>query len=358
MKKTITINLSNRVFQIEEEAYSMLDQYLHGLRTYFKHSDPDGEITDDIEARISELFAEKKRLGHEVITTEITSEVIHRVGEMRDLVDSDEEGENNSTSASTAETGSEDNSKGTTRKFYRDNTRKWVAGVLAGLAAYTDISVWMVRLFFIFLLFSPLTVFAIVMYIACAIFIPAAVTVNQRLEMQGEPVSPDAIWKKISEESKDLGSKLSSGLDRVREKYNLHDTPPQAASTTTPAPKKNSWVSWVTGLLVVVLAVGLSFGCLYLLAPNLVHDFHSGFYDGFHDDWDFEWSGLPFALNSLGIAAAIIIPLVILLCIAVVLFCLAILIVPIGIILKAPIHTVAKVFLIIGWFFIFYYFIA
>ena len=175
MKKTITINLANRVFQIEEDAYIMLEQYLNGLRAYFKRTDPDGEITDDIENRISELFAEKKRLGHEVITVDITSEVIHRMGDMSDFIDTDEETSGTASTAYTTETTSEPEEEKVRRKFYRDISNKWVAGVLSGLAAYVNVDVWILRLAFIFLLFTPITLFLIVFYIACAIFIDPAV---------------------------------------------------------------------------------------------------------------------------------------------------------------------------------------
>ncbi|MDO4770592.1 PspC domain-containing protein [Porphyromonas sp.] len=352
MKKTITINLANRVFQIEEEAYSMLEQYLRGLRAYFKRTDPDGEITDDIENRISELFAEKKRLGHEVITVEITSEVIHRIGDAQDLIDTEGEETEDGPSVET-EIPSSGNEK-PHRKFYRDISRRWVGGVLAGLAAYTNIDVWIMRLIFIVLLFTPGTIFFILIYIACAIFVEPAVTVDQRLQMSGKAVSPDAMWKKISEESKELGGRVSDGFSKFRSKYNLgYKTGDERQES---APKKSFWSNLLWGIVGVVIAIILGIGCLYLLAPDFVQAFSYGLEDGFSGRYggpsDFYFGGFWESLfaGGLGLLTVLIVPLLILLLILFLGLLLAILIVPIGIILKTPLHGLIKAILIVAWF--------
>ena len=36
MKKNITINLCGRLYQIDEDAYELLSQYIEALRSYFK----------------------------------------------------------------------------------------------------------------------------------------------------------------------------------------------------------------------------------------------------------------------------------------------------------------------------------
>lgn len=359
MKKTITINLANRVFQIEEDAYMMLEQYLNGLRAYFKRTDPDGEITDDIENRISELFAEKKRLGHEVITVEITSEVIHRVGDMSDFIEGDEETVE-TPEGETATPPQDVEGEKAHRKFYRDISNKWVAGVLSGLAAYTNIDVWIMRLIFIFLLFTPITVFVIVLYIACAIFIDPAITVNQRLEMQGKTVSPDAIWKKISEESKDLGGKISDRFSRVRTKYNLGNNKVEESSGDG-KPKKAAWKGWLWGVLGILLALALSFGCIYFLSPDIIEGFRDGYEAGYNSEGffdHFEENMLYAFTGSMGLLAIVIIPLIILFVVALLLLGLAIVIVPVGVILKTPFHGLIKMLLIIGWFMLFFYIIS
>lgn len=63
MKKTISVNLANRNFYIEEDAFNVLDQYIKGIREYYKADDPEGEIAGDFEMRMGELFSEKCALA-------------------------------------------------------------------------------------------------------------------------------------------------------------------------------------------------------------------------------------------------------------------------------------------------------
>ena len=59
MKKTLTVNLNNIVFHIDDDAYEMLQTYLFEIADHFKSDEERKEIMNDIEARIAELFNEK-----------------------------------------------------------------------------------------------------------------------------------------------------------------------------------------------------------------------------------------------------------------------------------------------------------
>ncbi|MDR2628148.1 MAG: PspC family transcriptional regulator, partial [Dysgonamonadaceae bacterium] len=68
MKKTINVNLNGRVFTMDEDAYRMLENYLHNLRIYFRKEEGLDEIIADFEGRIEELFGERIRHGYQVIS--------------------------------------------------------------------------------------------------------------------------------------------------------------------------------------------------------------------------------------------------------------------------------------------------
>ena len=80
MKKTLTVNLGGTVFNIDDDAYRLLDNYLCNLKMHFRKEAGADEIVDDIERRISELFAEKLSAGLQVITIADVEEVIARMG--------------------------------------------------------------------------------------------------------------------------------------------------------------------------------------------------------------------------------------------------------------------------------------
>lgn len=56
MKKTLTVNLNNTVYHIDEDAYESLQEYLNSLRNHFAEEEGAEEILSDIEARIAEII--------------------------------------------------------------------------------------------------------------------------------------------------------------------------------------------------------------------------------------------------------------------------------------------------------------
>ena len=63
MKKNITINLFGQLYNIDEDAYELLNNYEESLRHHFSKQEDGAEIFNDIEARIAELLSEQKAKG-------------------------------------------------------------------------------------------------------------------------------------------------------------------------------------------------------------------------------------------------------------------------------------------------------
>ena len=195
MKKNITINLCGRLFQIDEDAYELLQQYISSLRSSFGRQDGGDEIVDDIEARIAELFDELKSNGTVAITIEHVRDIIMRIGKPEQLAGDDEKqntGENGNwkDAARSAAQSIRDNVRARTagKKLYRNPKDKMVAGVMSGLAAYTgtDVTWWRLGIF-VFTLFTGVGLLA---YIILAIVLPQADLPEEQLQMQGIEVTP------------------------------------------------------------------------------------------------------------------------------------------------------------------------
>ncbi len=58
MKKTLTVNLNNVVFHIDDDAYELLQNYLSAVEKQLSE-DERKEVMSDIEARVAELFTER-----------------------------------------------------------------------------------------------------------------------------------------------------------------------------------------------------------------------------------------------------------------------------------------------------------
>lgn len=190
MKKTFNINISGRIFTIDEDAYFLLKDYLDTLSHAFNRGGNE-EIVVDIEGRISEIFAERNSYDSIVITINDVNEVITRIGrpeelleEEIDIVDSSSEEEIKVKETVTPPPYPLPEVK-IQKKLYRDSSKGIIGGVCAGLAAYFGMDVTWVRLIMIALCFLSLSTISII-YIILWIVLPDAQTPIQKLEMTGE----------------------------------------------------------------------------------------------------------------------------------------------------------------------------
>ena len=201
MKKTVNINLSGRVFYIDDDAFARLRQYLDKLEKYFKNKEEGQEIINDIESRIAELLGEYISNKSGVITLNMVEDVISKMGQPEDF--EDEESETTNSQSSYANTFNK-----TRKRLYRDVDNRVLGGVCSGIAAYLNTDPVFIRIAFaIFLILSFGT--SIPIYIILWIVIPAAITTAQKLEMRGENVTINNIEKAIRNEYEDVKKQFS-----------------------------------------------------------------------------------------------------------------------------------------------------
>ncbi len=81
MEKTLTINISGWVFNINEDAYEKLTQYFKMLKKHFLKEEGGDEIVADIESRIAELFKERISDQNAVVTISHVEEVVGIMGQ-------------------------------------------------------------------------------------------------------------------------------------------------------------------------------------------------------------------------------------------------------------------------------------
>ncbi len=210
MKKNITINLCGRLFQIDEDAYEVLQKYIESLRSYFGRQEGGDEIADDIEARIAELFDELRQQGVEAITIDHVKDIITRIGKPEQLAGGgDDDNPNDNVNSghkydsfhSAAEGIREEvRSRTAGKKLYRNPKDKMLAGVLSGLAAYTntDPAVWRLATVLLFLFYG----FGLLVYIVLAIILPEARTPEQLLQMEGRDVTPQNLADVVVDKDK------------------------------------------------------------------------------------------------------------------------------------------------------------
>jgi phage shock protein PspC (stress-responsive transcriptional regulator) len=214
MKKNINVNISGLLFNIDEDAFATLQNYLDRLKHYFGNNESGNEIISDIESRISEMFQERLSESKGVITIEDVREIIKIMGEPGEIEDEAEFETPNNKQKQQYQSSSQTNysrSYSGKRKLYRDPDDKVIGGVASGLSYYFGISPIWIRLAFIALTMIGMSV---LVYIILWIVIPEAVTTSQKLEMRGEPINIDNIEKSIREELNNIGDKLNDLKDK------------------------------------------------------------------------------------------------------------------------------------------------
>ena len=194
MKKNININLFGTLYAIDEDACTLLENYLDNMCSYFAKRDGGDEIYDDIEHRVAEHLWSLKENGMTAIDIDTVKQIISSIGNPDEMESGVEEAaDSNTEETSDAETDSEDKDQNegndqnegkrhdqsesysnasnntdstttaeetiggkwidrvlhhlSTHRFYRDGKDKIGGGVISGLCHYCgggDIVVWRV----------------------------------------------------------------------------------------------------------------------------------------------------------------------------------------------------------------------
>ncbi len=214
MNKTININLGGFAFQIEEDAYNLLQNYLQKIETKLGNGEEASEVISDVEFRIAELFKADTKTNGGVIVLEAVQSVIKLVGEPEAFVydENDEAAGEKPNDEKQQEPTSEHEYKATGKTLFRDINRKVFGGVCSGLALYLSIDPVVLRLIFalVFYFFQPIILVYIVLWIA----MPKPRTVEQWFEMKGGQAyfqqEGEEVKYEYSKDSKHEYSKTSS----------------------------------------------------------------------------------------------------------------------------------------------------
>ncbi len=199
MTQTISINLGGLLFHIDDEAYKMLKTYLQAIEKQFYDEKEKKGIMQDIEARLSELFAERINRQKDLIRVDDVNAIISIMGEPHDFVDDDDNAQK--------KTDNDYNRGRASKRMYRDPDDRVLGGVCSGLGAYFNTDPWIFRVLFI--VFGVLFFAGIIIYFILWIAIPEATTSAQKLEMRGEPINVENIKNTVKNEFENVKRKMN-----------------------------------------------------------------------------------------------------------------------------------------------------
>ena len=197
MKTTVNINLGGYPFHVDEDAYEKLKNYIDDLKSALSSEENSKEIIDDIEGRIAELFRQRLSQYKQVVNLRDVEEVIAILGTPEDI--SGEGGGKSKKKKNSSASG--------TRKLYRDPVARVLGGVCSGLSIYAGIPLWLMRVLFV--AFTFLGGFSVLVYIILWIVIPEAKTTSQKIEMEGRPVNIENITDFVKQEFETVKKRMN-----------------------------------------------------------------------------------------------------------------------------------------------------
>jgi len=200
MDKVTKVSISGISFTLEENAYSILKDYLSRLNSHYETYPNGQEIVEGIEERIAELLIDAGGKSG-IVSQLMIQKVLDTVGRPEEIYEDSE--------ASQSRTSPSDGQDAPQKRLYRNPNDRVIAGVCGGLGAYFHKDPLWFRLGFVLLAaipaftnhnwngwWNPFT-FILLYFILC-ICIPKAVTTAQKCAMRGESLSYDEIEKNAS----------------------------------------------------------------------------------------------------------------------------------------------------------------
>ena len=185
MDKTININLGGTLFQIDEEAFRILRDYLQAINNRFANVQGGHETIEDIESRIAEIFQSQKGLAG-VVTKDNVEAMIKIIGKPEDFDQGwpDQPGPSISSQK---------------KRMFRNPEDKIIGGVCSGIAAYLDSDPVLFRILFV--LFTAFFGVGFFVYLGLWIALPEARTDSQKRSMYGNNYNPGKSDRKTDENS-------------------------------------------------------------------------------------------------------------------------------------------------------------
>lgn len=190
MKKTVNVAIGGCSFIVDEDAYSVLYDYLERSKAAIEKTGGRKEVLEEMEVKIADELKWKLG-GKQVVDLAMAQKVIGQLGYPEGY---------EAASDSQAETGEQQTVNEDPQpyadgkpmhKLFRDPDDKKLAGVCSGLALFLGIDVVLIRVLFLIALICGSAGFWI--YVVVWIAAPEAKTAAEKCELRGIPATAENI---------------------------------------------------------------------------------------------------------------------------------------------------------------------
>ena len=193
MNEITKIHLGRQAFTIAVDAHKELQEYLHAIKRHMGNTD---EAVEEVELRMAELLAERGVTGDKVVLSKDVEYLKQQLGKPGDFGEAEDKEAPEDTNAP--------------KRLYRDTDDALIAGVASGLGKYFGLDPIWFRLAFIALLFAGGS--SILIYIILWLLVPEAKTKSDRLQMQGKPVTVEALKEVVERADVESAAKRATNV--------------------------------------------------------------------------------------------------------------------------------------------------
>jgi len=187
MRQVITINLHNNAYQVEDEGFRALQDYLSTAEQQLAGNPDCTEILADLEQAIAEKCDAYLSAHKNVVTAAEVARILREMGPVTAADSTSQDAANTSEPATgqQRDDAAQTRQQTHTRRLFRLEEGKLWGGVCTGLAAYLGIDVVWVRV--VWVLFTLFTGVWLLVYIAALFIVPLAQTTAERAQAHGAP---------------------------------------------------------------------------------------------------------------------------------------------------------------------------
>jgi phage shock protein PspC (stress-responsive transcriptional regulator) len=208
MQKVVTINLNGNAYQVDEDGYNLVDNYLRKAAQKLAGNPDINEIMSDLEQAVADKFRHFLRRDKNVVTGEEVRGILAEMGPVDP--GPGPEAESDSPGSAPGESGSP---RAEPRRLYRLKDDAMIEGVCAGIAAYFGLDPTIVRVIAVVLLATTAGSVGVV-YILLWMVIPEARTPEERAAAYGAPFNAEDVLRQAKSKFDDVAGPGGERLKR------------------------------------------------------------------------------------------------------------------------------------------------
>lgn len=208
MKKNFSVNINNKLFNIDEDAYELLNKYFTHLETSFSAEVNKKEIIENFHIRISQMLQKLVAKDENKI---VSIEIVEKILQQLNFIQPEEKKLSEELHDITKQA----------KRLFRNPDDRIIGGVCGGLSKFFNVDSLIIRIVFsVLILFFG---FGILAYLLLWIFVPEAKSQVDKLFMEGEEISVENIKTSLSNEFKTIEKNLHNWKKRLLTNYNYEE---------------------------------------------------------------------------------------------------------------------------------------